>query len=174
MIDTLSAGTTTENRFNLFCLKGLENIYIPSEHVFAASNRLIDGQMVHVRDRSLEFRFTMNTLMCLHRMRMQGVNVFLDIESDYHALEKRIDEHSDSPLEIAATVWTGRCLGTEVPPKALSSFQKLLNNASQMKRLGPKALAWSIIACLTGGTDNYKHALALAELAAQRYIHPVT
>ena len=89
-------------------------------------------------------------------------------------MEKRIDEHLDSPLEIAATVWTGRCLGTEVPPKALSSFQNLLNNAPQMKRLGPKALAWSIIACLTGGTDDYKHALDLAKLAAQRYIHPVT
>ena len=174
MIDTLSAGATNNNRFTLFCLKGLENIYIPSEHVFAASIRLIDGQMVHMRDRSLEFRFTMNTLMCLHRLRMQGVNVFLDIESDYHAMEKRIDEHLDSPLEIAATVWTGRCLGTEVPPKALSSFQHLLNNAPQMKRLGPKALAWSIIACLTGGTDDYKHALTLAKLAAQRYIHPVT
>ena len=85
MIDILSADTTNKNRFTQFCLKGLENIYIPSEHVFAASIQLIDGQMVHVRDRSLEFRFTMNALMGLHRLRMQGVKVFLDIESDYHA-----------------------------------------------------------------------------------------
>ncbi len=174
MIDVLSADATNKNRFTQYCLKGLENIYIPSEHVFAASIQLIDGQMVHVRDRNLEYRFTMNTLMGLHRLRMQGVKVFLDIESDYHGMGKRIDEHLDSPLDIAATVWTGRCLGTEVPPKALSSFQNLLNNAPQMKRLGPKALAWSIIACLTGETDDYKHALALAKLAAQRYIHPVT
>lgn len=174
MIDTLSAVTKTENRFTQFCLRGLENIYIPSEHVFAASIQLVDGKMVHVRDRDLEFRFTMNTLMGLHQMRMQGAKVFLDIESDYHGMEKQIEEHSNSPLDIAATVWTGRCLGIEVPSQALSSFRHLLNNAPQMRSLGPKALAWSIAACLTGGTDDYKHALALAKLAAQRYIHPVT
>ena len=94
MTDTLSAGTKTENRFTQFCLRGLENIYIPSEHVFAASIQLVDGKMVHVRDRDLEFRFTMNTLMGLHRMRMQGAKVFLDIESDYHGMEKQIEEHS--------------------------------------------------------------------------------
>ena len=174
MTDTLSAGTKTENRFTQFCLRGLENIYIPSEHVFAASIQLVDGKMVHVRDRDLEFRFTMNTLMGLHRMRMQGAKVFLDIESDYHGMEKQIEEHSNSPLDIAATVWTGRCLGTDVPLQALTSFRHLLKNAPQMRSLGPKALAWSIAACLTGGTDDYRHALELAKLAAQRYIHPVT
>jgi hypothetical protein len=174
MTDMSSAGANTENRFTLFCLKGLENIYIPSEHVFAASIQLVNGKMVHVRDRNLEFRFTMNTLMGLHRIQMQGAKVFLDIESDYHGMEKQIEEHTDSPLDIAATVWTGKCLGTEVPPEALSSFRNLLSNAPQMRSLGPKALAWSIAACLTGGTDDYKHALTLAKLAAERYIHPVT
>ena len=161
-----------ENRFMKFCLRGLEKTYIPSENVFAASRKLQDGRMMHIRDRNLEYRFTMNALMGLHRLQSYGTEVFLNIESEYHLIAERIDEHANSPLDIAATVWTGRCLGTEIPKKIQSLFQSLLKNAPQMKQLGPKALAWSIAACLTGATDDHRHANSLAKLAAEKYIHP--
>ena len=149
-------------------------MYIPSEHVFAASLKLSGNRMSHVRDRGLEYRFTMNALMCLHEAKKHGYEVSLDIETDYHRVAKRIDEHAASPLDTAATVWTGRSIDTDIPVKVLSLFQNFLKNASQMKTLGPKALAWSIIACLQGGKDHYENALALAKLAADRYIHAST
>jgi hypothetical protein len=164
-----------KNRFTQFCLKGLERMYIPSEHVFSASRRLSDGQMVHVRDRNREYRFTMNALMGLHQAQTQGSGVFLNIESDYHDMAARIDEQSGSTEDIAATVWTGRCIGTEIPHKATLLFHNRLENAPRMKRLSAKGLAWLIAACLTSsGEEYYVNALALSALAAERYIHAET
>jgi|GEM_PF-4633268 hypothetical protein len=159
------------NRFTNYCIKGLEKMYIPSEHVFAFASRLIDGRMVHIRDRVGEYRFTMNALMGLHRAQSLGSEVFLDIESDYHRLAARIDEQNGSTIEIAATAWTGRSIGTEIPSEAAALFHDRLENAPQLKPLGPKALAWLIIACLTGGDEYHKNALSLAKLASERYIH---
>ena len=163
-----------KNRFARFCIKGMESAYIPSEHVFPASRQLIDGQMVLVRDRDLEYRFTMNALMGLHKARAQGYEIFLDIESDYHDLASHIEEQSESTINIAATAWTGRCIGTEIPPRAVSLFHEQLDNAPRIRRLGAKALAWLIAACVTGGEEYYKNAFALVKLAAERYIHPGT
>jgi len=161
----------SNNLFTGFCLKGLERIYIPSEHVFAASRRLSGEQLVLVRDHAQEYRFTMNALMGLHHFQTHGNSVFLDIESDYHRLAERIEERADTPLDIAATAWTGRCLGTEIPRNAVKIFHALLDKAPHMQRLGPKALAWLIAACMTGGDEYYQKGFALAHLAADRFVH---
>jgi len=175
MIDTLSASTTTESRFTQFCLKGLQKMYIPSEQVFSASRLLSDGHMLYARDHTREYRFTMNALMGLCHAQKQGSSVFLDIESVYHGMvASRIEEQASSPEDIAATVWTGRCIGTAIPPKTLSLFQDQMENAPQMKRLSAKALAWSMVACLTGGEENHHTALSLAKLAAERFVHKKT
>jgi len=162
-----------KNRFTRFCIKGLERMYIPSERVFA-TRRLKGGQIAHVRDRKLEYLFTMNALMGLHQARTQGSEVFLDIDSDYHFMAARVDEYSRYFLNTAATVWTGRCIGTEIPPKVTSLFHDRLEDAPRMKHLEAKELAWLIVACLTGGKEYHENALALATLAAERYIHAGT
>jgi hypothetical protein len=159
------------NRFTRFCLAGLERTYVPSEHVFSASRRLSGSEMVLVRDRDREYRFTMNALMGLHRARTCGYSVFLDIESDYHRMALRAQEQSGSTEDIAATAWTGRCLGTKIPPEAASLFKGRLENASRIERLSAKGLAWLLAACLTGGDELHENAIVLAKLAAERYVH---
>jgi hypothetical protein len=163
-----------KNMFIQFCLKGLEKMYIQSENIFATSLQLSGDRMLHVRDHNPEYKFTMNALMGLNEAKKNGYEVFLDIESDYHCMAKRIDKYVGAPLDIAATIWTGRCIDTDIPAKAMSLFHDLLKNASQMKNLGPKALAWSILACLQGEKEYYETALALAKLAVGRYIHAVS
>jgi len=37
-----------KNRYTQFFLKGLERMFIPSEHVFSASDRLSVGQMINL------------------------------------------------------------------------------------------------------------------------------
>lgn len=37
-----------KNRYTQFFLKGLERMFIPSEHVFSASDRLSIGQMINL------------------------------------------------------------------------------------------------------------------------------
>jgi hypothetical protein len=174
MTSISSANVLNKNRFTQFCLKGLEKMYILSEHVFPASHQLSGGQMVDVRDRVREYRFTMNALMGLYHAQRQGNRVFLDIESDYHGMASRIEEQGGSTVDIAATAWTGRCIGTVIPPKATSLFQDLLENAPQIKHLSAKALAWSIAACMTGGEEYHQNALSLAKLAAERFVHKET
>jgi len=99
----------------------------------------------------------MNALMGFHHARTAGYKVFLDIESDYHRLAEQIDEQAGSTINIAATAWTGRTIGTELPHKVAALFHDRLQNARQLTSLGPKALAWLIIACLNDGDfDNLK------------------
>lgn len=157
------------NLFTRYCIQGLERAYIPSERLFAA-RRLSGGQMVYVRDPNREYLYTMNALMGLHRARTQGSGVFLDIESDYHAMAARLDDYSGYLLNIPATVWTGRYIGAKIPPNAASLFDGLLEKAPQMKDLTAKSLAWLMVACLTGGEEYHENAVALATLAAERHI----
>lgn len=173
MRNVVSESLPEENLFTRFCIKGLERSYIKSERVFAI-RRLNGGRMIHVRDHKLEYLFTMNVLMGLHRARTKGSEVFLDIESDYNYMAERLAEHSGSHLHIAATAWTGRCIGAEIPHEATSLFHGLLENASRIKHLGPKTLAWLIIVCLTGGEEYHEHAITLATLATERYVHTTT
>lgn len=161
----------SHNRFTEFCIKGLEQAYLPSERVFA-TRQLSGGKMLHVRDHAKEYLFTMNALMGLHHAQANGSDVFLDIESDYHATANRLSEFSSSNLHIAATVWTGRSIGIGVSTQATGLFNELLKNAPKMPNLGPKALGWSIVACLCG--RDHDNALALGRLAAASFVHPKT
>jgi len=161
------------NRFTDYCVKGLEPAYIPSERVFA-TRRLDKGKMVHVRDHEIEYLATMNALMGLHCARSHGSKVFLDIESDYQATAARLEEYSRSSLHIAATFWTGRCLGIEIPPHALSLFKEILENTSRQNYPDTKSMTWAIVACLTGDDEYHNDALALAKAAGERYINQKT
>lgn len=162
-----------KNHFTDFCVKGLERMYLPSEHVFA-THRLVDEKMVPVRDRGTEYTYTMNVLMGLHTARSHGSNVTIDLESDYFATASRLHEHADSPLHIAATFWTGKSLGVKIPPYALSLFEDVLKSTMQKQYPGPKALAWAIVGCLTGGNDYFENAHRLAKVAADRYVNQRT
>lgn len=161
----------SDNCFAQYCIRGLKKIYVPSERVFAAFYRLSNGQMVHVRDRFREYRFTMNALMALHQARAHGNEIFLDVESDYRALLTRVDERTGS-LDLAATLWTGRSLGTEIPPYVTALFRTIVSNAPTANRLSAKALGWLITACLSGDEEYRGSAVALGKLALGRYLHP--
>lgn len=160
------------NSFIDYCIKGLERMYIPSEHLFTASRVLRDGQMTNYRNRNTEYLVTMNALLGLNQTQKQGNEIFLDIESDYHTMAKRVEEMAGFPREIAATVWTGRSLGVDIAPDVLSLFNEYIKKVPGMNNIAGKSLAWMIIACLTGDSisdENANNALVLAKIAAERY-----
>ena len=162
------------NRFIHFCIKGLEKTYLPSENLFSASRQLVCDRMEYFRDRRHEYRFTMNALMGLQKAKTQGYEIFLDIEADYHRMAQRVHEMADSPEDIAATAWTGRTIGTTIPQSAASLFHSLLNAAPNVRNLTAKALAWMIIACVTGDKAYQVRAHDLVKLAESKYIHDET
>jgi hypothetical protein len=162
----------SENRFTRFCIKGLEKAYIPSEQIFAI-RRLINGQMVHIRDREHEYLFTMLALLGLSRAQQKGSEVFIDIDAVYQRTALKIDEQLDQNPCIAATAWAGRSIGTKIPSKAASLFHELLRNARQ-NNIGPKSLGWLMAACLNGGEEYYADAHSLAKLVAEKYMHGET
>lgn len=167
-------GIMYNNLFSQFCVKGLEKIYIPHEHVFAYKRQLKEGRMMLVRNHTQEYRCTMFALMGLYFAQKQAISVFLDIESEYHVMSARIEEVANSPGEIALTVWAGNCINTKIPPKVTSLFHNLLKCRNPVIPFKPKSLTWSIAACLTGGEKYYRNALTLAKLAADKYINPET
>ena len=127
--------------------------------------------MIFKRHRPTEYRLTLNVLMGLYHAQKNGYKIFLDIESDYHQLLHRIKEQAHSTTDIAATIWTGRTIGTRIPTDVMALFENTLQKALQIKiHPSAKGLAWSIIACMTRNDDLHRHVSALAKLAAERYI----
>lgn len=163
---------TNTSKFIRYCLSGLEAMYIPTEQVFTASRNWVGETMVNIRDWNQEYKYTMNCLMGLHRVRASGIDVFLDIESDYQRLAQRVYSQEKFPENIAATIWTGARLGTEVPAIASSLFQKYITDALSPDRLTAQSLAWAIAALLEGDTENWDKAEEMISLAKKLYIHP--
>ena len=149
-------------------------MYVPDEHVLSASYRFVEGAMKRITDRSQEFRYTMNSLMGLHRVRRNGVNVFLDIESEYHHLLALTDQLAGHAEDVAASIWTGRCIGAKIPAELTALFNHHFSNAQRLMNMTAQALAWAILACLGDSDENRDKALSLAKLASERYIHPVS
>ncbi len=163
---------TRWSKFIRYCLSGLEAMYIPSERIFSASSRMVGEKMVNIRDYNQEYKYTMNSLMGLLRLRTNGTPVFLDIESDYQRLARRVKSQARFPENIAATIWTGMCLGTEVPAQASSLFQAIIESASGSGRLTAQGLAWSIAALLEGVEEHWDKAREMILLAKKLYVHP--
>jgi hypothetical protein len=161
----------SDSCFTRYCMAGLEKMYISSEHVFSASYRSVKGRLVNLRNREQEYKYTMNVLMGLHRARASGSRLFLDIEEDYHRLASRVEEQSGSAESVAATIWAGACLGTEIPSIAMSCFSNTFLASSQSRHLSAQALAWAIAACLELGGGHTETALTLARLAVDHYVH---
>jgi hypothetical protein len=161
----------SDSCFTRYCMAGLEKMYIKSEHVFSASYRLVKGRLVNLRNREQEYKYTMNVLMGLHRARASGSQLFLDIEEDYHRLAFKVAEQSGSAESIAATIWAGACLGTEIPSIAMSRFSNTFLASSQSRHLSAQALAWAIAACLELSGGHTQTALTLARLAVDHYVH---
>jgi hypothetical protein len=161
-----------QTHFIKHCLKGLNSMYIPSEHVFSASYRMIGKTMSNLRDHDKEYKYSMNCLMGLFRVRASGSPIFLDIESDYYRLVEKLDSQLSSPENIAATMWTGMCLGIEVPAKVRSQFERVQESASESGRLTAQGLAWGIAACLEAGEELRDMAHAMISLAQKQYVHP--
>jgi hypothetical protein len=153
------------------CLRGLESMYIPPEGVFSASYRMVSDGTVNVRNRDSGYKFTMNTLMGLHKARATGTKVFLDIQSVYRNVARSVGEQAGSPENIAATVWAGRSIGVEVPGEAVSLFDAILDRPNKYPELSAQGLAWSIAACAACGAEYREKALALLRCAIERYIH---
>lgn len=165
-----STGGYFKTNFIQYCIKGLEQAYIPSENVFV-SRKLEGGKMIFTRDEILEYIFTMNALLGLDQAKKHGYEIFLDVQSAYKKVSPKIDLYLNSPLHVAATIWTGRSIGAEIPACAMSIFHGYLDNIEKVKNLGPKALAWLIAGCLTGDDKYYENAIVLAKFAKNRYVN---
>ena len=159
------------SRFLRHCLNGLQGMYIPSEHVFAASYRLAGSSAEHMRDPNLEYRYTLHALVGLHQARAHGSPVPLDVQSDYLRLCERPAQTPASAEDVAVTVWAGTRLGVDVPRKVMSLFHTLAEGAGSDGRLNAKDLAWLIIACSEYGEECTDRARRLAELAVEKYYH---
>jgi hypothetical protein len=165
-------GTRKLTNFELHCLKGLERMYIASEHLFSASYKNKKGIMVNLRNRNQEYMYSMNTLMGLHKAQANGGVLFLDVKSDYQHLTAGIAERSGSPECILATVWTGSCLCMEVPAGLMSIFRRILEGAVGALHLTAQGLAWAIAACTEIGGEYLDKADELIQIANKRYIYP--
>ncbi len=163
---------TQESRFVRFCISGLERMYDPSTHLFSTSYREAGGTMVHIRHPHDDHMYTMNCLLGLSRARAGGSEVFVDIEAAYRHAARGVSDHGDCVENLAATVWTGRCLGTEVPREALSFLSRAVDGGSAARRLTAQGLAWAMAAYLAGGEEDQEKATALSRLAVEHYVHP--
>lgn len=166
------AGTgKKKNAFFKFCINGLEQMYIPDEHLFAASRRMRNGQICNVRGTfNTEYLFTMLSLNGLFQAKKQGLEIFLDVESTFNILAEKIDTTNKYSGEIASTLWTGRSIGVSIPSKALSLYHERIETAEKNEHISAKALAWLIISCALGGSEYKDHAEKLAKIAFDCYI----
>ena len=157
--------------FERFCIRGLERMYLRKENVFSASYRMKDGQMTNVRNPDSEYMYSMNTLMGLHKAKLAGCEVFVDIESVYSALAAGLDCRNPSTESVAATVWAGNSIGCQIPPAAKTLFEGLVSSASRSDELSAQAVAWAITACVSGGTNYHEVAADLAQYSRERYVN---
>jgi hypothetical protein len=160
---------SNQNAFIIYCINGLSKMYLPETGTFSASYREINGSMHNVRDPRLEYKYSMNTFMGLHKSRLAGYDVPFDIESDYVRLAKNLAAPYITPEEIAATVWAGGALNIEIPGQALSALKAVLNNQPLLQSATAQTLAWLIFACIEAGNDFLQHADFLVKKTSQEY-----
>jgi hypothetical protein len=160
-----------ETLFIRYCIAGLNNMYFESENVFSASYKCNNGIMLNHRDRDHEYRYTMNTLLGLHKAQTSGYSLSIDVESSYRSLSSQIQKQSISSENIAATVWTGKTLCMAVPSEAMSLFNAIAKESSVWQSLTAQAIAWMIYACIECGGNHLKDAIRLALHASRFYIH---
>lgn len=161
-----------ETRFISHCLRGLERMYLKSEQIFSASYLVNADRTVNLRNSDQEYRYSMNTIMGIHRVRAVGGDVFFDVESCYRHLASMVVQQTSSVENIVATVWAGMCIGMKVPAEVLSLFHGILNSAVQARKLTAQGLAWAIAACAEGTREYWERANGLTRVVIERYIHP--
>ena len=159
-------------RFIDFCISGLQRMYLPHEHVFSASYKEVDMKMVHVRNPSQEYKYSMNTIMGLHNARVGGAKVPFNIETDFRFLLGKLDEPYVTQEDIAATVWTGAILGEPLPSSAISSLKFIIQKAKRQSHLTAQTMAWLGLSSLALGGERIADASTIVSILIRDYVHP--
>ena len=152
------------------CIAGLERMRLSETRAFSASYRMENGRPVNVRSPRLEYKYSMNTFMGLHRARRAGAEVPFDIEGDFHELADKVDRDYVDAEDVAATIWAAGALEVDPPEKALSAFRAILDFESSWSEMTAQSIAWCVFGCLALGDEGAAKARALARLALDRFV----
>ncbi len=146
-------------------------MYIARDHLFSTSLRSVDGVMQNIRSYYLDYKYTMNTLLGLYKVRKNGNDIFIDVESDYSLVVSKYEDRIASVEDLAATIWTGNTIEGRISSGLLAKFRSVVKEIPRIRHLKAQALAWAIIACLSCGEKLLLDAKTLADFAIDRYVH---
>jgi hypothetical protein len=159
--------------FCWICLRGLKRMYSTETHLFSYSYRLAGSNMANVQKPGTQFKYTLNSLMGLHRAGKAGYAVFCDVARDYAYVVARGDEQLGDPENLAAALWAAESIGVEAPSAHVDAV-RCLAKAATRPNLTAQALAWTILASSGSTSPTRRELPALVDLALGRYVHPQT
>jgi hypothetical protein len=148
-------------------------MYSPETHQFSYSYRLAEGSMMNVQEPSPQFKYTLNSLMGMHKAGKAGYPLFCDIARDYAHVVARGGTLLTEPENLAAALWAGESMGVEVPSALVDTVRNIVQQP-RGQNLTAQALAWMILGSVGPWSPTRSHLPALLELALDRYVHPQT
>ena len=157
--------------FIQFCIRGLQHMYLPQAHAFSASYRDVNGSMHNIRHPGLEYKYSMNTFMGLHKAAAAGYDLPFDIEADFNMLAQNVTAGYVTAEDVAATVWAAGAMGLKTPPAALAALRAVVSDESLLNSATAQTMAWLVFATLAAGDAYLRDGHRLVQRLCERYLH---
>lgn len=162
-----------KTRFCELCLSGLLRMYSAETGLFSFSYRPGPVGMTNVPLPNPQFKYTMNTLMGLHKAGLSGYQLFCDPIRDCIRVVASWQAMLADPENSAGALWAMTTMGIEPPSVVVESTARMLKAAAR-RPVTAQALAWSILACTAPGSPLHTELPGLLDLALRCYVHPRT
>ena len=118
-------------------------MYLPEEPGFSALYRM-DTDTNH-RRASMEYRYTLNTLLGLQRVRAQGIELPWDLNAIYTRYIRDIDQPYVNPANAGMSKWVAHELGRTVPDSVENRVNNYLRDSKNWDRWEAQDVGWMIL-----------------------------
>ncbi len=161
------------NAFCTLCLDGLRTMYCRETRLFSFSQRLVGQKLVRIDRPESQLKYTLNSLMGLHKAGKAGYPLFCDPVADYQHLMSETLDALDDPEILSGALWAAVSIGAEAPARLVDSVRKL-GDGSGATPLTAQAVSWMILASAPHSSPTFSMLTSLVELVMDHYVHPTT
>ena len=134
------------------CIEGLDRMRAGETPMFS-SRYLVDFEL-NEWERATAFRYTMNTLLGLARLRETGVSLPWDLEGIYGAALAGASDSVLGPANVGMCLWAARALDLEPSPDSRDRARTLLANEGHQRNWNAQDFGWLASGLAAAGTDE--------------------
>ncbi|MBM3334231.1 hypothetical protein FJY63_06180, partial [Candidatus Sumerlaeota bacterium] len=107
-----------------------------------------------VRNAANEYRYSLNSLLGLNKVRKQGVDLPWNLEGIYARYVRDVGRPYVNPANAAMTMWVAAELGIPLPAPVNDRVAKYLENPQTWRTWEAQAFGWMILSLVASATPN--------------------